>query len=198
MANIPVFQTNVVTPGHIATYSTDGVIQDGGTATDFTVPLGTRNGSSPNPFTQLLLGVGTTEAYLSNTSYGGAAHLPLNVISNGNTVMTITDAGVNIPGSPFVAASLVNIAQLRADASSYPSVFVEGYYAAGGSGGGIFVLVSSDTTSADNGGTIIINAAGKRYYRVLTDNTIELAWFGVKGDGTTDDTLPVLSALSLG
>lgn len=51
---------------------------------------------------------------------------------------------------------------------------------------GFFQFDETDTTSADNGGTIIVGADGRRWKRVYT-GLEQWGWFGVKGDGVTDD-----------
>jgi hypothetical protein len=53
---------------------------------------------------------------------------------------------------------------------------------------------SSDVTSADNTGTILVTSDGKRIKRIIQDK-INMSWFGVVGDGTTDDSSNVLKAL---
>lgn len=52
---------------------------------------------------------------------------------------------------------------------------------------GVFWRDDSDTTSTDNGGTIIVSSNGKRWKRLFT-GSVNLRWFGAKGDVTTDDT----------
>jgi hypothetical protein len=52
---------------------------------------------------------------------------------------------------------------------------------------GTFVRSTTDTTSADNGGTVIVDASNRRWIRVHDGVTINVKWFGAKGDGTTDD-----------
>jgi len=47
-----------------------------------------------------------------------------------------------------------------------------------GVGGGEFYYDASDTTSADNGGTVIVTSGGKRWIRILDDNTVSLEDFG--------------------
>ena len=53
---------------------------------------------------------------------------------------------------------------------------------------GLFKVDVTDTTSADNGGTILVDALGRWWKRVYT-GPVQVAWFGVKGNGTDDDTL---------
>ena len=55
---------------------------------------------------------------------------------------------------------------------------------------------STDTTSADNTGTILVSTDGKRFKRIY-DGNIQAGWFGVVGDGVTDNATSLQSALSL-
>ena len=52
---------------------------------------------------------------------------------------------------------------------------------------GVFTRTDLDTTSADNGGTIIVDASSRRWKRIF-NGSVDVRWFGAKGDGTTDDT----------
>lgn len=86
------------------------------------------------------------------------------------------------------AKCLQNYAALRAYTGRATSVRIT---AAGVAGQ--FERDDSDTTSADNGGTIIVDASGRRWKRQFV-GAVSVQWFGVKGDGVTDDTAPLLLA----
>lgn len=88
-----------------------------------------------------------------------------------------------------------NIAQLRLN-SNIERVNVLGYYTKGDGGGGTFYW-DSDSTETDNNGTIIqaTNIAIGRWKRI-TEGIVNIKWFGVKGDGITDDTLSIQSVLT--
>lgn len=93
-------------------------------------------------------------------------------------------------------ATVPNIAALRAYSLGAPAndIFVEGYFQGADGGEGIFWYNSSDTTSLDNGGTIIVDSANRRWYRetgVGPGGPVTAAQFGAKGDGTTDDYVPL-------
>lgn len=86
------------------------------------------------------------------------------------------------------AADLVvstTIAEIRANTSPDPEFL---YFVRDEGKEGHFRVDLADTTSADNTGTIVVAASGTRFKRLMVDDTIDVRWFGAKGDGTTDDT----------
>lgn len=89
-------------------------------------------------------------------------------------------------------ASIADLRKLK-KASASKFAYVHGYYKPGDAGGGEFFLDADDTTSTDNAGTVIVAEDGGRWKR---SNTAEpqTAWFGAKGDRTTDDTAAVQAA----
>lgn len=94
--------------------------------------------------------------------------------------------------------TLANMAALRAYAggSAAPAIWIEGYSLPGDGGEGMFTYVPSDTTSPDNGGTIILDAAGDRYYREQHLGPLNILWFGGSGNGSSDNTAALTSALA--
>jgi hypothetical protein len=72
---------------------------------------------------------------------------------------------------------------------------VQNYVA--GDGGGVFRLDVSDTTSADNSGTIIVDASSKRWKRQYT-GSLNVRWFGARGNNSTDDTTALQNAITTG
>lgn len=54
---------------------------------------------------------------------------------------------------------------------------------------------STDTTSVDNTGTILVTSDGKRIKRIFTTDKINVKWFGVIGDGVTNDVTILQSVI---
>lgn len=92
-----------------------------------------------------------------------------------------------------------SIAQLKALAPGFAdNITVRGYYAKSDGGGGSFYW---DTPSVvpDNGGTVIQpNAGGTgRWIRYWGGESIDVKWFGAKGDGVTLDTAAIANAMTV-
>lgn len=88
-----------------------------------------------------------------------------------------------------------SVAALRALSKiTYTRAFVTGYYLPHDGGGGAYQYDPADTTTADNGGTVIVAADGARW-KLSQTAPISFKQFGVKGDGTTDDTASINLAL---
>lgn len=121
------------------------------------------------------------------------------------TNMTFVDFSTIVPAdwlnnvNTFVNFSPVkSIAALRnVSKNTVTQVLVTGYYVAGDGGGGVYYLDPTDVTSPDNGGTIIVATDGGRW-KLQVIQTVSVAQFGAKGDGTTDDTLSIQNTINSG
>lgn len=83
-----------------------------------------------------------------------------------------------------------NIAELKLRKGTPEStVEVLGYYLEGDGGGGNFYW-DNTSTETDNGGTIIsVSTIGTgRWKRIVNEASLNVKWFGAKGDKTTNDT----------
>lgn len=100
-----------------------------------------------------------------------------------------------------IASIAVNIAALKAlvvtNFTTGSQVMVAGYYAVGDGGGGVFTY-NSGSSATDNGGTIIQPTVGAgRWLRASPNTQLNARQFGAKGDGATNDTTPIATALAL-
>lgn len=103
-------QSGNVSPGHVACWTTSGIIQDCGIAsapfanvfglvgTGTGAPFFIDTSPTTGPFNQFVAGFDSGKFYLSLTALGGATHIPLDFIVNGNVGLTLTDTGVTIAG----------------------------------------------------------------------------------------------------
>ena len=89
-----------------------------------------------------------------------------------------------------------SIAQLRLlPVSGSKHAFATGYYVQGDGGGGSYFYDATDAATLDNGGTVIVAASGARW-KLTQKQGIDWRQFGAKGDGVTNDTAAIQSALN--
>lgn len=106
---------------------------------------------------------------------------------DGGTVQDVLDGAV----------SRTDYADLRAYTGRAKRIYITGILATVKPSGiaGVFQYDVTDTTSADNGGTIIVGADGRRWKRDFT-GAANVAWFEAVGDGITQSSNQILSALA--
>ncbi len=107
--------------------------------------------------------------------------------------MTIQGNFAHLKLSTIAQLLALNTAQLR----NNDLVYVENYAIDGDGGGGEFVWDSSNTDEEDLG--LIFQVSGVatgRWLRTIDQTHMNIAWFGAKIDGATDDTTAVQSAIN--
>ena len=89
------------------------------------------------------------------------------------------------------------MAAMRADSSLTPGMVVmtKGYYAANDGGAATYNIRASESGDVDDGGSIIVLDNGN-IAELITDGTVNVKQFGAKGDGTTDDTTTIMTAVA--
>ena len=137
---------------------------------------------------------------------GGAGPFYWNTTSigpdNGTSIIVpqsgVPGAWIRLSISQTSIVTLSNIASLESfsGGSAASVVYLEGYYTLNDGGEGIFVYDPTDVTSASNGGTIIIDGANNRYYRETDGQAYSVKWFGVTGNGTTNDSTKIQNTIN--
>ncbi|MDF2657565.1 MAG: hypothetical protein K0Q94_356, partial [Paenibacillus sp.] len=61
---------------------------------------------------------------------------------------------------------------------------------------GCFLYDPTDTSSGDNTGTVVVSTSGVRFKRIY-ETGVNVRWFGATGDGVTDDTAAIRSAVDV-
>jgi hypothetical protein len=75
--------------------------------------------------------------------------------------------------------------------------FIGGYYADGDGGGGDFYW-DAVSVEADNGGTILqVTGTTTGRWKRIYSGSINVKWFGAKGDGIVDDTTAIQNTINL-
>ena len=166
------------------------------------VTLGTANGLSLAT-QQLSLGLassGVTGA-LSGTDWNNFnnkqdafGYTPENVANKQNS-LAVDGTGAKYPTVDAISEGINykrTISQIRALTGTLPNT---NFYTTDLGQEGNWYYDPLDTTSVDNTGTVLVTSDGKRIKRVYSES-VNVKWFGAKGDGITDDLIPIQKAFA--
>ena len=200
-----ILQTGSVSPGHLAAWTTSGVLQDAGTSvtpgvtslglfanggTPFAISNVTTAGAPVGQYSQLGLGISKNAAYLSVQSFNGASPLPFNFIVNGITAFTIAANGnVTLPGALAVGSGGTGLTATPTNGQ---------LLIGNGTGYSLSTLTAgSNITIANGAGGITISATGggTGSGTVNAGTTNQLAYYAATG--TTVNGLTLGNGLSI-
>lgn len=99
----------------------------------------------------------------------------------------------SVDGISIVGAA--NYADIRAYTGPANRINCYGRSSVFDNASGYFFVDSSDTTTPDNDGTVLVDASGRRWKRSYT-GPVDVRWFGVTANGSTDDTVAANKALA--
>lgn len=126
-------------------------------------------------------------------------------LSNANgKIVTIENNDSNMSDVTLNGASITKkvdtLANMRAMNELPETVWCSGYHSKndGAFGSHFYRLKGLKTTETDNSGTVIIVSVGSSdyVYELQCEGAVNVKWFGAKGDGVTDDTNAIQSAIN--
>lgn len=91
---------------------------------------------------------------------------------------------------------VTTLADLKALTTRPAVVQTMGYSSIADGGGGLWLWVSGSTTTANNGTVVQCTSGPAGRYKRIFDGPANVLWFGVKGDGSTDDSTTFLAAVN--
>ncbi|WP_158606378.1 NosD domain-containing protein [Paenibacillus ginsengarvi] len=149
------------------------------------------NHGSGNPVSERKEGISRRKLLVSLGMAGAAAALSQTTLleAGGAERPSVSHAVYGTGGQPGECCVTLTVSGLRASTEPYTLVYItdpghEGWFHAD----------ANDSLSADNTGTVLVNTSGIRFKRHYGE-AIHAKWFGAKGDGSTDDTGAIQSAL---
>jgi hypothetical protein len=101
------------------------------------------------------------------------------------------------PIAPNIEAHPVKSIKALKTLQDRPAVILLlGYDQPGDGGGGLFQWISGDPSSSDDGLLVRPLSGPPGNYKRIFSGAISVKWFGAKGDGKSDDTLPLQTAIN--
>ena len=89
--------------------------------------------------------------------------------------------------------SITSIESLRKNSQPDASII---YYTSDRGQEGAWKYDPMDKSSPDNTGTVLVSQNGHRFKRIFNNENVEPEWFGVKGDGITNETANLQKAVN--
>lgn len=129
-------------------------------------------------------------AVVAGETYNVVIKVSLTTLNGYVNANRVSFEGENLDDILEKGKPLANYSALRAYAGAATQVRITDPGIAG-----FFYYDAADTISADNGGTVIVSSNGKRWKRIFEDK-INVKWFGVTGNGNTDDTINIQAAFN--
>lgn len=131
---------------------------------------------------------------------GQTADVPLGVLASFIEALGIPNNSIGdqqLAWGNVLARVVDSVAALEVlNISTYTRAFVTGYYAVGDGGGGPYYYSASTSQSLANGGTILPAAGGTGCWILEVSGTVSVKQFGATGNGTTNDTAAIQSAVN--
>ena len=97
-------------------------------------------------------------------------------------------------------ATFNNVADMKADSTLVigRKIRTLGYYTPGDGGGNDYEIVAAGTGTDDGGSFLDLSGSGLQAKGLFVDGVVNVKQFGAVGDGVTDDTVPIATALAAG
>lgn len=98
--------------------------------------------------------------------------------------------------SQITVKNIEEIKSVRVRTDEQPLIKLQGYFTPEDGGEGVFELVDKGTETPDNGIYFASDKRDKLWKRVIQNNFVELGWYGIKGDGISNDFQGIQNALN--
>ncbi|GAA3413597.1 glycosyl hydrolase family 28-related protein [Paenibacillus hodogayensis] len=160
---------------------------------------GTRTASGEHTADERMTAILTRRKLLASFGITGAALAAAALLPGGipEAAGQAGSVGMSVygNGTPYCHDCVrdITLAELRATPDTSEGYV---YYVTDAGQDGHYGYDPNDTASSDDTGSVVVSSTGQRFKRIVSDGTVNVKWFGAKGDATTNDTAALTLAIA--